>query len=164
MNLIVTISIIINIFLAVCLFFKSALNDILKDVWQRRCKQKDDFRNCLIELRNKLLTLRDTWPYILIYQAQIMCESNLETKAIQERLRKMSMERSGEAYGHIRDNECRYPQDIRPLFEPCHAKFSAFLVEIVNTQMYKERLHEMSNILEKDLNFLIAKTDEYLMS
>jgi hypothetical protein len=162
MNLVTTISIIINIILSVCLFFKSALNDILKDVWQRRCKQKYDFRNYLIELRNRLLTLRDTWPHILVYQAGIMRDSNPEIKALQRSTRNMMIKQSGEAYGYIRDNECHYPQDIRPLFEPCHAKFSAFLGEIVKTDIYKERLLEMGNILEKDLDCLIAKTDEYL--
>ena len=156
------ISVILNFLFGLLFFFRSALNDIIKEYWQQKCKRKEIFKNHLIELRKRILILQRLECHILIYQAIILYDTTLaERMRLSETLDSMIKE-CGQAHQYIRNNEVHYPEDIRELYKKYQRDFSDGIVEIVQKGTYKERLLEVTDILSDKLSSLMISIDTYL--
>jgi len=156
------ISVILNFFFVLLLFFRSALNDIVKEYWQQRCKRKEIFKNHLIELRKRILTLQRLECLILINQAVIKYDTTLAERSRLRETQDSMLKECGQAHQYISDNEVHYPKDIRELYKKYQRDFSDGLVEIIQKGTYKEHLLEMTDILSEKLSSLMISIDGYL--
>jgi len=161
-NLVLIISLILNLILAPILFFKSALNEIVKEWWKEKRKRKIESRNHLVELRKRLIRIQNWSHLMLINQASIKYITDPIAKAKLTTSHEEIKKEWGEANRYILDNEIHYPEDIKKLYKEYSEKLGKALAETITGVMYKERLLEIINSITPIMDSLITKVEDYL--
>lgn len=154
------ISLVVNVVLIVCLFFKSALNEILKEYWRNKCNRKNERNQRVINLRKHLSTIRDSVTSELVAMAEWMNAEEPGKKAKYKGDLKALLKLSGGSVRSIRDNMIYYPDNIKSALEVFFSEYQKFTGEIVEKPMYKERLHEMSDYLDSSIGDIIEMIDK----
>jgi len=129
-------SIILNIFLIFSLFFKSALNDILKEWWIEKRKMKRKTREHLIELRANLLKLSTLSPLLLIQSAAHMNEKDPIMKGKWKSQWDSTLKAWGQANEDISKNEILFPNDIRTFLKDFQEKMGKAATEVIANLIY----------------------------
>ncbi len=155
-------SITLNVILAPFVFFKSALNDILKKWWDNREQQKKQFQNHLIELRKRLMRIQNWSSITLITLASFKHGTDPAAKMTMKANYDELIKKIGEVNQYILDNEIHYPEDIRKLYKEYNEKFGKALTETITSVMYKERLLEIIKDINPILEALLTKVENHL--
>ena len=74
------VSIALNAFFLLLLFFKSALNRIVEEWWLDRKKRKREQHERLVELRSDLSKIRFTYPKMLFFYALAKTDKDVASK------------------------------------------------------------------------------------
>jgi len=127
------ISIILNIILVIFLFFKTALNDILKEWCLDKRKDKREARERLINLRTSLVKLSALSPLLIVL---LPAHFGKETQSQWEGALKEFTKESED----ITKDEILFPNDIRILLKEFHERFGKAIVEVSTNFMYKTGL------------------------
>ncbi|MHC4476876.1 MAG: hypothetical protein ACYTEL_14610 [Planctomycetota bacterium] len=164
-NIILIVSLIIsvvgNLTLLAMFFFKSALNEILKEWWLEKRKQKRESKNRLVELRKRLITMQRLTPSMLINQANLKYITDPSVKDRDTVRQSKMIEEWGQANRYVLENEVYYPKDIRALYREYSEKLGKALAEIITDEMYKEGLLEIANIITI-MDSLLIELEDYL--
>lgn len=156
-------SIILNFILAMLLFFKSALNDILKEWWLDKRTIKRENRDRLIELRSRLVKLSGLSPLLLIQSAIHQYEKDPYMKEKFKSQWNSTLKAWGEENEYISKNEILFPNDIRILLREFQEKFAKATVEVITSLIYKERMLELTQEVSSSVSQIIEKVDAYLL-
>jgi hypothetical protein len=156
------ISLIGNIILVVLFFFKSAINDILKERWSNKQKIKREQKERLIDLRTNLIRLSTLSFLGLVTIGVWKSESDPIIK--EELIRKSSetFEEWGALNNAIIKNEMYYPKEIRDLYTNFSGKMKKFTGEILKEVPYKEKLLEMSEEIKSIISEMVEKIEDYI--
>lgn len=156
------ISIVLNILLIILLFFKSALNDILKEWWIDKRKVAKEAKGRLINLRANLLKLLTLSPLLLIQTAVHINEKD----PIAKKQLKFQWDNTLKAWElaneTITKDEILFPSDIRIPLKEFQEKMGNATTEIFKKPMYKERLLEITQEISSSISKIIVKVDYYL--
>jgi hypothetical protein len=164
MNKLTILSFAFNVVLVLLIFFKSALNDILKQWWKEKEQRKKDSKNYLIELRKKLTRIKNWSIATLItlasykYGTDPMLRDSMKN-SFNELIQKM-----GETHQYILDNEVYYPTDIRKLYDKFNEKFGKAISETITSVMYRERLLEIINDINPVIENLLTKVENHILN
>ena len=159
-DIILIISIVLNVVLAICIFFKSALNDILKEYWRNKQERKRQRNQRIIDLRKHLSAIQSAVTSNLVIIAVWWNADNPEKEAIYKGHLETSLKISGESFRAAREDLIYYPEDIKTALEAFFAGYQKFIGEITEKPIYKERLVEMSDYLNSSIERIIAMIDK----
>ena len=158
------ISIVLNIILIVVIFFKSALNDILKEWWINKQKEKKETIQHLAQLKTNLTKLSGLIPLIFVRTAQLTSGQILNPNSkdyLQNQLKENNLN-LGKINEDILANEIYYPIDIKNSLQDFSKNIAEFIQEIFTTQIYKERMLEITTEIAKSTTSIIEKIDAHL--
>jgi len=155
-------SVFLNVILFLLVFFKSALNDILKHWWIEKQKAKKEFKECLIELRTNLYKLQSSSTLLIIAMALRRIEKNPETKAMLDDQYKNNLKVYGEVSNNMLKNEMFFPEDIREQIKQFQKNIGELTVEVNTKDMYKDRLLEINSEIVSGGTAIMTKVDTYL--
>jgi len=159
-DLIFIVSILLNIGLGICVFFKSALNDILKEYWKNRCDRRQVRNQHIIELRKHLGSLKNSASSNLLTMAVWMQQNDPVKKAVYKGHLETSLKNSGDSFKSVKDGMIYYPDDIKTALEDFFSEYEKFGGEIVKEAMYKERLSEMFDYINTSIDRVIDMIDK----
>ncbi len=154
------ISIVLNVILGVCVFFKSALNDIAKACWQNRLKRKNERNQRIINLRKHVYEIRRLASTVFVYMAMWINEEDADKKAKYKKLFDDTLQMSKDSIRTIRDDMVYYPDDLKSALERYFADHQQFSGEIVQEPIYQERLLEITDHIDSSLDNIIEMIDE----
>jgi hypothetical protein len=154
------ISFAVNVVQGVCLFFKSALNDILKEYWQEKRNRKRRRNERIINLRKHLSKMRGSSAHSLITMALWMNATDPEAKATYKGYFEASLKTSSESVHFARDNIVYYPDNIKSALEEFFATYQEFTSEVATKTMYKERLYEITDYINSSIDDIIEMIDK----
>lgn len=158
-TILLIISILINAILGICVFFKSALNEILKEYWQNRCNRKKEINHKIIELRRQLSIMRNTSTLSLITLASWKRAQEPDEKAMYKKHLDDSVKEWSKSYRSIENDEIYYPTKMQSALRKFFEKYQKFNGEILEIPMYKERLLEMSDYVNSSIDEIIEMID-----
>ena len=159
-DIVLIISIVLNAVLAVCIFFKSALNDILKEYWRNKQERKRQRNQRIIDLRKHLSAIQNSATSNLVTMAVWWNADDPEQKAIYKGHLETSLKLSGDSFRAAREDMIYYPEDIKAALEAFFAEYQKFTGEIVDKPIYKERLFEMSDYVNSSIEDITAMIDK----
>jgi hypothetical protein len=156
------ISVAVNIVLTLLLFFRSALNDIVKEWWSEKRKTRKESRDRLVALRSSLLKLSNTSSLLLILTAT----NQIETDATVKQQMKPHWDAAAKLYGEIREaivkDDPLLPSDIRREFKEFDAEMQKATKEVLNALLYKERLLEIIQKVTSRIEAIVESVDKHL--
>jgi len=163
-NLWFFISIILSIVLTTTLFFKSALNNILNDIWVERGKIKKDSLNRYINLKMNVGQLLSLVSWYL-FDLRIYCHAdnkNLKKDSFLE------MEKHFDNYKIINDdfklNEHYYTIEIRNLIKDLNQKFNSAMSEttssLISFEQHEKLIQEIRTLIENIIKSIEIKIDK----
>lgn len=163
-NLWFFISIILSIVLTTTLFFKSALNNILNDIWVERGKIKKDSLNRYINLKMNVGQLLGLVSWYL-FDLRIYCHAdnkNLKKDSFLE------MEKHFDNYKIINDdfklNEHYYTIEIRNLIKDLNQKFNSAMSEttssLISFEQHEKLIQEIRTLIENIIKSIEIKIDK----
>lgn len=141
------ISIIFNIILALLFYFKSALNEILKNWWFERKKKKEKVVNRLIEFKTKFNILQSHNFLVIIMLAQKQAALIMKRSVEQfiEDTYQSSLKKSEEARNSISAFMDFLPEDLRGCFSRYYGQFIETIRNIMNNRITKENVMSYSD-------------------
>ncbi len=146
--LIAILSIALNVVLVICLFFKSALNDILKDIWTRHQDKRKTLKDLLKELYSYLKDKKACDGYNLLYAVSLSNDPNSnQTNNFKMQL-DMNIPLVKPANKFIRKHIAFFPKDTRDMIDKQEALFYEYSVECLSKSVSKERLTFMLSGLD----------------
>jgi len=161
--IVLAISIAVNIILALLLFFRSALNDILKEWWLEKRKARKESRDRLVALRSNLLKLSNASSLLLILTAM----NQIETDPTAKQQTKQNWDETAKSYGGIRKaiikDEALLPNDIRREYKEFEAEMQKATKEVLNDLIYRERLLEITRNVTSKIEVIIEIVDKHLL-
>ena len=160
MNKPLIISIAFNVILSICVFFKSALNDIIKTYWQNRLERKNERNQRIINLRRHVYEIRRLASTAFIYMAMFVNEEDADTKEKYKNLLNNTLQMSKDSIRSIRDDMVYYPDDVKSALEEYFTEHQQFSGEIVEKPIYKERLLEITGHIDSSLDNIIDMIDK----
>jgi hypothetical protein len=156
------ISLAINILFALLLFFRSALNDIVKEWWSEKRKTRKESKDRLIVLRSNLLKLSNASSLLLILTAT----NQIETNPIVKQQMKLQWDGVTKSYGEIRETIIKddplLPSDIRQAYKDYETEMQKATKEVLNSLIYKERLLEITQNVTSKIEAIIESVDKHL--
>ncbi len=158
-NIVTIISIIINIILASFLFFKSALNDILKDWWANRTSHRKTIKQKLSELRLGLLKIKDVTPLLLIQIATFKFNSQAAVEIGESNQYKKSVEEYGIANNKIREGEIYCNKNVRDLIDIYYNKTSKATEDAISSNLDKEKMKTIIKDLTNTINTIVKEVE-----
>jgi len=159
------ISIGLNVFLAVSLFFKSALNDIVKDWWAEKRKAKKEQHERLVELRSDLFKLKTDWPMMLFWAMMAIRHQDPNAKKGYYATGEVFSKEAGFILERMKKIEIYFTDDLRSLLSKLpdeFAKLSAQLLNLDNPD--KNDLILVQVTLQSSLDRVIELTEKKLRS
>lgn len=102
--------------LIIAVFFRSALNEIVKDWWIEKKQAKKEHKQQLLELRSNLLKLSRLSSTILIFQAMINSKDDAVVKTQMFNNSKPTLTQWRDINNAIEERNIHYPRDIRELY------------------------------------------------
>ncbi len=158
------ISIVFNIILIIIIFFKSALNDILKEWWINKQKEKKETIQHVAQLKTNLTKLSSLIPLIFIETAQLT-SGQISDPNVKDYLQNQLKEHNlnlGKINEDILANEIYYPIDIKNFLQEFSKKLAGFIQEIMTSQIHKERMLEITTEISKSISSITEKLDTHL--
>jgi len=156
------ISLAVNLLFALLLFFRSALNDIVKEWWLEKRKARKESKDRLVALRSNLLKLSNVSSLLLILTAT----NQIETDQIVKQQMKSQWDGVAKSYGEIRDtiikNDPLLPSDIRRAYKDFETEMQKATKEVLNSLMYKERLLDITQNVTSRIEAIIESVDKHL--
>jgi hypothetical protein len=157
------ISVAVNILFAFLLFFRSVLNDILKEWWLEKRKARKESKERLVTLRSNLLKLSNASSLLLILTATHQIKGDPEVK----QQMKVQWDSAAKSYGEIREaivkDEPLLPNDLREGYKDFEAEMQKATKEVLNSLMYKERLLEITQNVNSKITSIIERVDKHLL-
>lgn len=143
-----TISVLLNIVLSIALFFKSALNDILKEIWVKRQNERKEKQNIYINLKMQLESLDNIMPFYLFNEMVYWHTDDKQMKMSSSESLKEHIEKQLKIFNFLKRNEHNFPSKIYELTNCLEDRINSARSEvaesIVNTQQRSQ--------LAKDIN------------
>jgi hypothetical protein len=161
-NIILVVSVVGNVILVAIYFFKSAVNEIVKEWWLEKRQQKRESKNRLVELRKRSITIQRLTPLILVNRASLEYITSPSRKDRAATRQSEMIEEWGQANRYVLDNEVYYPKDIRALYREYNEKIGKALAETITDVMYKERLLEIVDGITLIMDSLLTRLEDYL--
>jgi hypothetical protein len=156
------ISVAVNILLAFLVFFRSALNDIIKEWWLEKRKTRKESKDRLVALRSNLVKLSNSSSLLLILTAT----NEIETDPVMRQQMKPQWGSAAKSYGEIREaiirDEALLPNDLRQGWKEFEAEMQKAGKEVLNSLMYKERLLEITQNVTSKITSIIENVDKHL--
>jgi hypothetical protein len=156
------ISVAVNLILALSLFFRSALNDIVKEWWAEKRKARKESKERLVVLRSNLLKLSNTSSLLLILTAT----NQIETDPVVKQQMKSHWDSAVKSYGQIREaiikDDPLLPNDIRREYREFEAEMQKATKEVLTALTYKERLLEITEEVTSRITAIIESVDKHL--
>lgn len=156
------ISVAVNILLAFLVFFRSALNDIIKEWWLEKRKTRKESKDRLVALRSNLVKLSNSSSLLLILTAT----NEIETDPVMRQQMKPQWGSAAKSYGEIREaiirDEALLPNDLRQGWKEFKAEMQKAGKEVLNSLMYKERLLEITQNVTSKITSIIENVDKHL--
>jgi hypothetical protein len=156
------ISLAINLLFALLLFFRSALNDIIKEWWSEKRKARKESKDRLVVLRSNLLKLSNVSSLLLILTAT----NQIETDPMVKQQMKLQSDGVAKSYGEIREaiikDDPLLPSDIRRAYKDFETEMQKATKEVLNSLMYKERLLEITQNVTSRIEAIIESVDKHL--
>ena len=156
------ISVAVNILLAFLVFFRSALNDIVKEWWLEKRKTRKESKDRLVALRSNLVKLSNSSSLLLILTAT----NQIETDPVMRQQMKLQWDSAAKSYGEIREaiirDEPLLPNDLRQGWKEFEAEMQKAGKEALNSLMYKERLLEITQNVTSKITSIIENVDKHL--
>ncbi len=157
------VSYFLNVVLVILLFFKSAANQILLELYREKRKAKAEKRDLLIELRDLLKRLNRISFTVQVSLASWEVQVDPVDKTGAGEILSESMDKFAEVNSVISKNLPRYPRDLGSDYEEYLQVFAKFNSEIVDgAGTTKQRLREMNDTLSKNLFDIIDEVDKQL--
>ncbi len=134
------ISIILNIILAIFLFFRSALNDILKEWWIDRKKKRETTIQRLIDFKTNFNDLQIQYFLVIITLAQKQAGLIMEQAVAPfiEDTYQSSLNKSSRAGSKIAELLDFLPVDLRGCYSRYKEQFSEIIKSIMQGHVAKE--------------------------
>ncbi|MBC2703098.1 hypothetical protein [Desulfobacula sp.] len=161
-NTITIISVILNIILVLLVFFKTALNEILKEWWQDKRNSQKELKERLITLRSTLLELSNTSTLLLILTAAKKNEKDIEVQKMYKEKWDNALSTYGELTDFITKNLPYYPIKVRKQYEEFESEMQKATGEVLTALMYKEKLLEITENLTLIITNTIEDVDTHL--
>lgn len=152
------ISIILNIIFALLLFFKSALNDILKEWWIDRKKKKEEAIKRLIDFKTKF-NLHQSQNLLVIFtlaQKQVGLIMGRAVDQFIEDTYQSSLRTSAEAGSSIPEFLDFLPADLRSNYKRYNEQFTETIKNIMDGHVGKE---DVMGYLEKMTSLVLEITN-----
>lgn len=158
-NYLLIISLIINCILACFLFFKSALNEILKEWWLQRQSAKKDKRERLSNIRLSLLKLQAAFPFLLLDIVIVKTDPELAEKTRGSHY-KETTNAFKEANAKLRENEIYCTIETQNLLKGLTKKLEDSSSKLLSGNFTKESILAMIEELSKDIERIVSKVEE----
>lgn len=158
-NYLLIISLIINCILACILFFKSALNEILKQWWLQRQSAKKDKRERLSDIRLSLLKLQATFPFLLLDIVMVKTDPKLAQKTRGSHFTETT-NAFKEENAKLRENEIYCTIETQDLLKNLKNKFEDSSSKLLSSNFTKESILAMIDELSKDIERIVNKVEE----
>ena len=134
MNTYLLISIIINLFLAVLLFFKSSINNIVLEWWKERRSQRNDKISILNKIKVTLEKATIYYIIILIDALQLQQNPEIINNIDYKNRNSETAKKLGNLLDEISISERFYPSSLRVNIKNFISKNSAYLVQILDNK------------------------------
>ena len=162
-NPLLIISLIVNLVLLLLVFFKSALNEIVKEWWLYKRKAKREKREKLIALRSYILEIGHLSNMVLFGLASLKVVTDEETKQFNEKYSDDSRKKWGEIRQKISDEEIHYPIELRNDIGSFITDIQGLIAQILKEPItYKEDLLEITQTIDDSQKQLIGKIEELI--
>ena len=109
-KILLTISIILKLILIVAVFFRTALNEIVKDWWIEKKQTKKEHKQRFLELRSNLLKLSRLSFTILIFRAMANSKEDKDVKAQMFNNSKPTLDQWRDINNDIEENDTLSPR------------------------------------------------------
>ena len=134
MNTYLLISIIINLFLAVLLFFKSSINNIVLEWWKERRSQRNDKISILNKIKVTLEKATIYYIIILIDALQLQQNPEIINNIDYKNRNSETAKKLGNLLDEISIYKRFYPSSLRVNIKNFISKNSAYLVQILDNK------------------------------
>ena len=160
-NILFIISLSINFILACLLFFKSALNEILKEWWLQRQSARKDKQKRLSDIRMSLLKLKASFPYLLLDIAIAKEDPKLasETRASHFKETANAFKQANE---NLRENEIYCDDETQYLLKELTKTFEDSSSIILSSNTDKKNLLSMIEELSNNIEIIIDKVEKQI--
>jgi hypothetical protein len=140
------ISIILNIILVLLLFFRSALNDILKEWWIDRKKKKEAAIRRLIDFKTNFNDLQIQYFLVIITlaQKQVGLIMDRAVAPFIEDMYQSSLDKVSKAGSQIAEFLDFLPVDLRGCYSRYNEQFTEIIKKIMQGHVAKEDVKEYS--------------------
>ena len=163
------ISIIINIILVPLIFFKSAINEILKEWWLDRRRKKEEAIKRLVEFKTKftLYNSHNGMLMVALAQKQLASIMGRAVDAFIEEAFKSSSKKSGEASGSIAEFVDFLPAYLKTRFNSYNKLWGEIIRNIVENRITKEDLmgynEKMTSLTSECINLADSMIEKNLV-
>jgi hypothetical protein len=158
------ISLGLNILQAVLLFFKSTINEIVKEWWVHRLNAKREHHDRLIELRSDLYKLRKSWPLILTMLA--IAKLHLGHPSHQTYITEATNigKEIGPILQGIKKNEVHFSVDIRTSLSKLPDDFGIIVTDLLAKEHpNKTDILDMEKTIDARIDDVITLIDRQLL-
>ena len=162
-KILLTISIILNLILIVAVFFRTALNEIVKDWWIEKKQTKKEHKQRFLELRSNLLKLSRLSFTILIFRAMANSKEDKDVKAQMFNNSKPTLDQWRDINTDIEENDIHYPQDIRELYTKYRREMGKATEKVFLKSVYDQQsLIKLTDKVMSALGSIIEKVNYYI--
>ncbi len=134
MNTFLLISIIINVFLVILLFFKSSINNIVLEWWKEKRSQRNDKITILNKLKVTLGKVTIYYTIILIDAIQLQQNPEIINNIDYKNRNSDTAKKLGGLLDEISVSERFYPSSLREKIKKFISKNSDYLVQILENK------------------------------
>jgi len=147
-NLWLTISVLLNIALSIALFFKSALNDISKEIWVKRQNKSKEKLNLYIDIKMYLDSLDNIMPFYLYNEMVYWHTDDKLMKMSSSESLKEHLEKQVKIFNFLKRNEHNFPSKIYELTNCLEDRINSARSEVVKSMVNTQQRSQLA----KDIN------------
>ena len=160
-EIILIISIVLNILLVILLFFKSSINSIFLEWWKERKSEKSEKLNKLNNLKTLIEKITRYYISVLIdvlrqqYHPEILDNPSFIKKHSE------AVEKLGDMLEEISKSERYYPSDLRLNVREFTSKNSAYLEQLISNKNTNS-IYKITRDIQEDSDLLVKKIEEII--
>ena len=158
------ISFVLNVIFIVLLFFKSALNDILKEWWIDRRKKNEEKIKRLIDFKTKF-NLQQSQGFLVILMLslkQVNLIMNRPSDQVSEATYQNSLQTSSEARNDILEFVDYLPEELRVNYKRYNKQVTEIIANIMKGHCAKEDVTAYSDKMSSLASEITNSTDSIL--
>ena len=162
-EIILIVSIVLNVLLAILFFLKSSINNILLEWWKEKKSEKNEKTNKLNNLKTIVEKISRYYITILIDELRQQYQPEILDNPSFIKRHSESVEKLGSMLEEISKSERYYPADIRLVVRNFTSKNSAYLEQLIrnknNSSIYKitQNIQDESDLIIKNIEEIIFK-------